>query len=141
MSVIQLLPERRRQRSSNTYEAIRLQLEYILEQHELCNFTLGDSRGLVLGYAGRADDAHVLAAYAPVVAKCVDKDHYYDVLEKVQNFIPGVTASSIAFRTFEVDGEILHLCIHGQEGKLYHANVYRAVSGVRRILDESRIAA
>ena len=140
MSVTQLC-ERRRQRSSNTYEAIRLQLEYILQEQGLSNFVLGDSRGLVLGYAGHGDDAHVLAAYAPVVAQCVEKSRYYDVLEKIQKFIPEASAGSVAFRTFQVDGEVLHLCIQGQEGRLNHANIYRAVSGVRRILDESRAAA
>lgn len=141
MSVIPLLPERRRNRSANTYEAIKLQLEYILKEQGLQNFTLGDSRGLVLAYAGRADDAHVLAAYAPVVANCTDKERYYEVLEKVQSFVPEVNAQSVAFRTFEVEGEVMHLCLLGEAGKLNHAHVYRAVSGVRRIVDQSRIAA
>ena len=139
MSVIPF--ERRRRRSTNTYEAIKFQLEHIFEKQGLLNFTLGDSRGLLLASAGREDDAHVLAAYAPVVAKCTSKTRYYDILDKIETFIPEASPSSLAFRRFEVDGEEMHLCILGEAGKLNHANIYRAVTGVRRILDETRIAA
>lgn len=141
MSVIEFSHERRRRRSNNTYEAIKFQLEHIFEKQGLRNFTLGDSRGLLLANAGRADDAHVLAAYAPVVAKCTTKSRYYDILEKIQDFVPEASANSVAFRTFVVDGEEMHLCILGEEGRLNHADIYRAVSGVRRILDEARKAA
>lgn len=139
MSVIPF--ERRRRRSTNTFEAIKLQLEYIFQEQGLTNFTLADERGLLIAHAGRTDDAHVFAAYAPVAAQCTDKERYYDLLERVRYNIPGVTASNIAFRTFEVEGHVMHLIIHGEAGRLNHANVYRAVSGVRRIFDESRIAA
>jgi hypothetical protein len=141
MSVIPFGHERRRRRSSNTYEAIKFQLEHIFEQQNLLNFVLGDSRGLLLANAGRSDDAHVLAAYAPVVAKCTTKSRYYDIVDKIQTFIPEASPSSVAFRTFVVDGEEMHLCILGEQGRLNHADIYRAVSGVRRILDEERKAA
>lgn len=141
MSVIPLLPERRRNRSNNTYEAIRLQLEYILNEQGLRNFVLGDSRGLVLSFAGRSDDAHALAAFAPVVAHCTDKNRYYDVMDKISSFVPEANAQTVAFRTFELEGEMMHLCILGDAGRLNHANIYRAVSGVRRIMDQSRVAA
>lgn len=135
MSVIPF--ERRRRRSSNTFEAITLQLQYILEEQGLRNFTLGDERGLLVAHAGRADDAHVLAAFAPVVANCADKERYYDILDSMRSHIPEVTASNVAFRSFEVDGHPLHLAIHGEAGRLNHANIYRAVAGVRRILAET----
>lgn len=140
MSVIPF--ERRRHRSSNTFEAIKLQLEYILAEQGLHNFTLADDRGLLIAHAGRADDAHVLAAYAPVMAGCNDKARYYDVIDKVSAHIPEVNHANIAFRTFEIDGHQMHLVIHGEAGRLNHANVYRAVGGVRRILGEmDRVAA
>ncbi len=141
MSVIPLLPERRRNRSNNTYEAIKLQLEWIQKEQDLKSFVLADSRGLILSFAGRAEDAHALAAYAPVVAACTDKNRYYDIVEKVAQFVPEANLQNIAFRTFEVEGETMHLCLLGDAGQLNHANIYRAVSGVRRIVDESRIAA
>ncbi len=135
MSVIPF--ERRRRRSTNTFEAIKMQLEYILEQQGLKNFTLGDERGLLVAHAGRADDAHVLAAYAPVIANCHDKAAYYDVLDGVKSHVPEITAENVAFRTFEVEGHPLHLIIHGEAGRLAQSDVYRAVNGVKRILGES----
>jgi hypothetical protein len=128
--------ERRRRRSSNTFEAITLQLEYILQEQGLRNFVLGDDRGLLVAHAGHRDDAHVLAAYAPVIAQCRDKERYYEVIDGVREHVPEVGPSTVAFRTFEVDGHVLHLAIVGA-GRLDHANVYRAVGGVRRILGES----
>lgn len=141
MSVIPFGHDRRSRRSNNTYEAIQLQLAYILEEQGLLNFCLGDSRGLLMASAGRDDDAHVLAAYAPVIAGCTDKRRYQDVLDRINQHVPEASEQSVAFRTFEVDGETLHLCLLGEVGKLNHANIYRAVRGVRRILDETRAAA
>lgn len=134
MSVLSF--ERRRRRSSNTFEAITLQLEYILQEQGLRNFVLGDDRGLLVAHAGHHDDAHVLAAYAPVIAQCRDKERYYEVIDGVREHVPEVSPSNVAFRTFEVDGYTLHLAIVGA-GRLDHAHVYRAVGGVRRILGES----
>lgn len=140
MSVINF--ERRRRRSSNTFEAITLQLEYILEEQGLSNFTLADDRGLLIAHAGRADDAHVLAAYAPVIANCFDKAEYYLVLESVKSHVPEVTPDNVAFRMFSVDGHTLHLIIHGESGRLNHGDVYRAVNGVKRILaEDTQVAA
>lgn len=141
MSVIKFGRDRRRRRSSNTYEAITYQLEYILEEQGLQNFVLGDSRGLLLATAGRQDDAHVLAAYAPVVAKCMDKSRYYDVIDRIGGFIPEADPQTVAFRTFDVYGEQLHLVLLGEAGKLNQISIYRAVTGVRRILEETRAAA
>jgi hypothetical protein len=133
MSVIKLRSERRRRRSSSTYEAIRFQLEHLYHQYGLRNFTLGDSRGLVLAHAGHPQEADVIAAYAPILASCVDKQRQHDIIEKIQRFIPDAAPQTVQVRSFEVDGETLHLTVVAEtDGK--HADLYRAVSGIRRIL-------
>lgn len=135
-----LTNERRRRRSNNAFEAITLQLQYILEEQGLTCFVLGDDRGLLVAHAGHDSDAHVLAAYAPVIAACNDKDEFFDALDGVGVHIPEVNAANVAFRTFEVDGHTMHLAIHNTGKSLNHADVYRAVGGVRRILNEQRAA-
>ena len=140
MSVIPF--ERRRRRSTNTFEAIKLQLQYIQQERDLANFVLADDRGLLVAHAGRADDAHVLAAYAPMVAESANRDVYFEALESMQQHIPEITPTSVAIRSFEVDGHVLHLAIQARSTRLRHDDVYRAVAGVRRILGEtSRVAA
>lgn len=141
MSVIPFVPERRRRRSANTYQAIKFQLEYIFGNQNLRNITVGDSRGLLLAYAGDAQDAQALAAYAPLIANCTNKTRYEDLLERVRTFVPEAAQDTFAFRSFVVDGEELHITLVGESGKLSHADLYRAVSGIRRIIDESKIAA
>ncbi len=140
MSVIKLRSERRRRRSQSTYEAIRLQLEHLYQQYGLRNFTLGDSRGLVLAHAGHAQESDVLAAYAPIIANCVDKTRRGDVIDKIQKFIPDANDGSVHVRSFDVDGETLHLTVVGHSGGK-HADLYRAVSGIRRILARTAVAA
>ena len=133
MSVITLRSERRRRRSSSTYEAIRLQLEHLFNQYGLRNFTLGDSRGLVLARAGHPQESDVLAAYAPILANCADKGRQADIIEKIQHFIPDAAPETVQVRSFKVDNVTLHLTVVAETGGK-HADIYRAVSGIRRIL-------
>ena len=141
MSVIPFVPERRRRRSTNTYEAIKFQLEYIFDNQDLRNITIGDSRGLLLAYAGHVEEAQVLAAYAPLISDCTEKRRYEDIMDRVRGFIPDAADDTMAFRSFFIDGEELHITLVGQPGALSHADLYRAVAGIRRILDESKAAA
>jgi hypothetical protein len=139
MSVIPF--ERRRRRSSNTFEAITLQLEYILNEAQLNNFVLADGSGLLIAHAGRADDAHVLAAYAPVVAECEEKHQFYEVVDQVREHVPEVNSSNLSVRSFEVDGYLMHLVLVGERRRVNHSNIYRATTGVQRILRENEVAA
>lgn len=136
MSVIKLRSERRRRRSKSTYEAIRFQLEHLYEQYGLRNFTLGDTRGLVLAHAGHPQEADVLAAYAPIIAKCANPDRRDEVIDKVRHFIPDASDKTVQVRSFDVDGETLLLTVVSHEGGK-HADIYRAVTGVRRILSRN----
>lgn len=135
MSVIEIGPERRRRRSSNTYEAIRLQLDYIAKTQNLRNFTLGDNRGLTLAHSGEDFEAEILAAYAPLLAKCLDRQKRAQIFERLQHFVPTASEQSLQIRTFAVDGEVLHLAVLA-ENTVKHTDLYRAATGVRRILDQ-----
>lgn len=140
MNVIDFGQERRRRRSSNTYEAIRLQLEHISQTQGLRNFTLGDNRGLALAHAGQVTESEILAAYAPLLATCLDRQRRAQIFEKLRQFVPDASESSLQIRTFSIDGEVLHLAILAHTA-VKHTDLYRAVSGVRRILSQSQIAA
>jgi len=140
MNVIDIGPERRRRRSSNTYEAIRLQLDHISKNQHLKNFTLGDNRGLTLAYSGESFESEILAAYAPLLAKCLDRSRRAQIFERLQQFVPFATEQNLQIRSFAIDGEVLHLAVLA-DNCAKHTDLYRAVSGVRRILDQSRIAA
>lgn len=140
MSVIKLRSERRRRRSKSTYEAIRLQLEHLYNQYGLRSFALGDSRGLVLGHAGHSQEAEVLAAFAPILANCTDPARREEIVSKIRRFIPDATQETVKVRSFVVDGETLHMTVVAHvDGK--HADLYRAVTGVRRILAQTAVAA
>lgn len=133
-------PERRRQRSKQACQAITLQLRYILEREGLRNFTLGDSRGLVIASAGHDDESEVMAAYAPMIANCMARGRKDTIFEKVRQFVPGVFDETCHVKTFEVDGEQLYLTLLGAPGVYQHVGVYRAVTGVRRILRQTAAA-
>ncbi len=140
MNVIEFQPERRRRRSSNTYEAIKLQLEYIFEKEDLRSFVLGDSRGLMLAHAGHLQEAEVLAAYAPLLARSADRVRRQKIYGKLRKFVPDATSESVYIRTFNIDGEVLHLCILGHGG-VKHNDLYRATTGIRRIISNVERAA
>lgn len=139
-NVIELQAERRRRRSANTYEAIRLQLEHIYKTQNLRSFALGDTRGLTLSWAGHSSDAEILSAYAPILATCVDRDRRAQIFDRLRTFIPEASEQTLEIRTFTVDGETLHLVVMSQS-TVKHTDLYRAVSGVRRIFGQAEWAA
>lgn len=141
MTVIPFAPERRRQRSTNVYEAIKFQLEEIYSKKQLRNLTIGDSRGLLLAYAGHIEEAQVLAAFAPLISRVDNKNNYHEVMDRVRGFIPDAASDTTSVRSFVVDGEELFITLVGAPGKLQHNDLYHAVSGVKRILTSDKVAA
>lgn len=136
MSALPINSERRRKRSTQTITALTLQLEHIFEREELRNFTLGDSRGLVIAQAGEMAESDILAAYAPLLCRSTEKGHRERILARMPQFVPGIEADAIHVKSFDVDGEPLFLTIVGQPGVYRHVGMYRAVTGVRRILGQ-----
>jgi hypothetical protein len=141
MNVVSMIPERRRKRSKEACEAIALQLTHILEQEGLRNFTLGDGRGLVIASAGAGEESDVMAAYAPMIAGCVDKSRREAIFAKIRQFVPGVFEETCHVKAFEIDGEEFYLTILGAPGIYQQVGLYRAVTGVRRILRQTASAA
>ena len=140
MSTMNLVPERRRRRSSQTLQALTYQLEHIFERENLHNFTLGDTRGLVVAQAGDTHESEVLAAYAPMLAQSLNERYRQQVLSRVNSVIPTTTLDSIHVRRFVVEGEELFLTLVGRPGVYRDVGLYRAITGVRRILDQSAVA-
>ncbi len=141
MSVIPLIPERRSRRSEQTYRAITFQLEHVWELHGLRNFTLSDANGLVLAGAGHGEESRVVAAYAPLVAKCLNRERRDAVLDEIRSLVPILHGDEdLCVRSFFVDGERLFLCAVGDNGAGLDASIYRALTGIRRIYKQDRLA-
>lgn len=140
MSLVDLYAERRIRRSPQAHTAIVYQLEHLFKTQGLSHFVLGDSRGLVLAAAGDPEAAAVLAAYVPMLAASRGRSRD-ESAAKLEAMLPGVSVESLSVRRFEVDGEPLYLCSVGQQQVTREASLYRAVTGIRRILDQAAAAA
>ncbi|MFP4600690.1 MAG: hypothetical protein ACLFVJ_20715 [Persicimonas sp.] len=140
MTVVNFDSERRRKRSDKAHTAISYQLEYIYNNQKLEHFVLGDSSGLVLAGAGEEEASTVLAAYAPVLATH-HGERRKKVLDKVASMVPGFSVDGLSIRSFEIDGETLYLCSVGRGTAARQASLYRAITGIRRILKQTAVAA
>lgn len=140
MTVVDLYAERRRTRSNQAHIAIGYQLEHIFKNQNLSNFVLGDSSGLLLAGSGDADEAAVLAAYAPVLETYRGKSRG-KVFAKLASLVENFNPAALSIRSFEVDGETLYLLSVGRETAARQASLYRAITGIRRILKQTAAAA
>lgn len=127
--------ERRRRRSDQTLTALTYQLEHIYRNEGLRNFTLANTSGLVIASAGDPLESEVLAAYAPLLARSVERRFRHQVIARIQNLLPDLKAEALHVRQFQVDGEVLFLTLAGKPGVYRDVGLYRAITGVRRILD------
>lgn len=136
MTPLAQLRDRRRRRSDKPLQALTYQLEHIYDQQDLHNFTLGDARGLVVAQAGDIHESRLLAAYAPVMTRSVSRRWRQQVLSRMTALTATITADSIHVRSFEIDDQQLYLTLVGRPGVYRDVGLYRAITGVRRILDE-----
>lgn len=136
MSVTTLPSDRRRRRSAKTLEALTYQLEHIFRREDLHNFTLCDTRGLVVAQAGNKRESEVLAAFSPMLSRSVSRRYRHQVFSRINNLLPTITADSIHVRRFDIEGETLFLTLVGRPGVYQDVSLYRAITGVRRIFDE-----
>ncbi len=138
MAVLPFSPERRGKRSSETYRAINFQLEHLFRMHGLRNFTLSDANGMILAHAGFLEESEAVAAYAPVLAKCTDRERRAQVIDKIGGHIPfDYSESLVEVRSFFVDGERLFLGVVGEGSAAVETAIYRALTGIRRIYKQS----
>lgn len=135
-----IMRERRTTRSEQAYQAITLQLEHVLRLHGLRNFTLSASNGLVLARAGHAEESEALAAYAPMLSRCLDRTVRQGVVEELGEVVPMGEQDSVTVRSFFIDGERFYLGLVGRAGTLLDASIYRALTGIRRIFKQHATA-
>lgn len=140
MNVLSLRPERRKRRSSEPLQALTYQLEHVFERNDLHNFTLGDERGLVIAQAGDIHESEILAAYAPMLARTVDRRYRRQVLSHINSVAPTLSVDSIYVRRFRHDRQAFFLTLVGRPDLYRDISFYRAISGVRRILADTEAA-
>ena len=133
--------DRRQKRSQETTEAIELQLEHLADTCELEHLVLADSSGLMLACSGSSDSGQALAAYAPVFRRHLEQGKRRRVMRKLGDLLPGVSGQRLTVRRFRLNGEHHFLCVVGPEETVRQANLYRAVTGIRRIVAETTTAA
>lgn len=129
--------DRRLKRSENTHRAMTLQLEHILKLYGLRNFTLCDNNGLVIAYAGYVEESDAVAAFAPVLARCADRQKRSAIIRDALGQLDCAQSLDIQVRSFFLDGERLYLCITGEPGAQLDVGLYRAIEGLRRIYRET----
>lgn len=137
MTVIAFTQERRTKRSNHTYRAITYQLEHIFKVHGLRNFTLSDSNGLILAQAGHYEESEAVAAYAPVLAKCTDRDKRAHIVHNILQFIPESIEYAVEVRSFFLDGERLFLGILGHGEATAGVAMHKTLTGIRRIYTQN----
>ena len=140
MSVITMPQERRLNRSSHPHHAMSHQLEHVQALAGSRTFTLSDANGLVLACAGPREEAGVLAAYAPVLAKA-SRAERAKLVGDIHELIPQAGLGNIHVRSFIARGERLYLCVVGPRSARGEAEILRVLTGIRRIMGEAFAAA
>ena len=126
--------ERRKQRSEQLRRAIRYQFRQVVKEYNIKHFTLADQRGLLVASADDSTRCEVLAAYAPLFTRIADSTSRENMMRSLSHFAPEVKVHEITVLAFQAAGEPLFLCAVGESGAARDAGIYRAISGIRRIL-------
>ena len=137
MSVAPIPVERRRRRSDEFCQAIHFQLLHLAEQYELENLVLADASGLMVASAGDKVEAQALAAYAPVFSRRLNRGARDEIMDQLESFLPDASGKSLSVRRFQLNGDPHFLCVVGEKRLCRQANLYRAVTGIRRIVEQT----
>jgi hypothetical protein len=140
MSVAPVPVDRRQRRSQECREAIEFQLLHLLEQFDLRNLALADTSGLLIASAGDTDEGRALSAYAPVFSRRLARGARDEIVDDLQTFLPDADGQTLSVRRFTLEGNEHFLCVVGEERLCRQANLYRAVTGIRRIIEETSSA-
>jgi len=130
--------DRRRRRSDECRTAIHFQLLHLVDQYDLRNLVLADPSGLMIACANNEDAGRALAAYAPLLKRHLDRGSRDRVAEELERVLPDVSESALSIRRFDLEGEGYFLCVVGESRLARHANLYRAITGIRRIVEQTR---
>jgi len=120
------MQERRRNRSSDTLEALKLQLEACREDAQLEAMVLGDEDGLCLAWAGTDESCKEVAARMALL------NHRIENFEGV--VLSGERNWNVRMRRFDHDGSELYVCAVGGGGEVRAQQIHRSIGGVSRIL-------
>jgi hypothetical protein len=137
MSPTTMPVDRRKQRSDQCRKAIHLQLSHLADNYDLHDLVLADSSGLMIACSNDEIDGEALAAYAPLFARRLDRGERGQIMEKLGDLLPGVTGQTLSVRRFTLRDEDHFLCVVGPQRLCRQANLYRAVTGIRRIVRET----
>lgn len=123
---MKLPQDRRRNRSDNTYQALRHQLEACRQRAGLEGMVLTDDSGLPLASAGQTDACDEVAARLAMVGR------------KVPSFV-GVLFSNqeswaVTMRRFTIGAIELFMCAIGGDADPRAVEVERSIGGASRIL-------
>lgn len=140
MSVAPIPVERRQRRSDECRQAIEFQLSHLAEQYDLDNLVLADASGLMVACADDEVRGQALAAYAPVFSRRLNRGARDEIMDQLESFVPDASGKSLSVRRFDLEGTAHFLCVVGEERLCRQANLYRAVTGIRRIVDETSVS-
>ena len=130
-----MLKERRKKRRNQLRKAIRYQFQDVVKTYEINSFSLADERGLLVAASADNRRNEILAAFAPLFFRLLEPGARKKMYKSLNLHLPEVNVDQIAVRVFHSDGEPLYLCAIGKRSGKKDAGIYRAVSGVRRILN------
>lgn len=120
------LPDRRRRRSHDAFEAIGFQLQACTEDAGLDAMVVADEDGLCLAAAGPADRCGEIAAHLPILGR--QPGGFRGVLLADDGGIPADV------QRFLIDGSELYVCAIGGDEDLRARQIARSIRGCARIL-------
>lgn len=128
--------DQRRRRSEETVTAIRFQLEYVHEHFGIELIIFADDAGLALAYAGDADAAELVAAFAQGVN--AGDEQAFAVISDV---VPGASKERLQVQELDIDGMAMYLIAFADPEETTRAGFTRAAAGVERIYRTTSLTA
>ena len=129
--------DRRKRRSDETQQAIFFQLLHLLEEYDLHNLVMADEAGVMVACAGDEEQGEELAACAPIFSRRLNRGGRDQIKEELQAFLPEASDRTLSVRQFNLEGEDHFLIVVGEEALCRQATLYRAITGIRRIVDDT----
>lgn len=120
------IPDRRRKRSSEIFQALSHQLKVCWEDGRLQGLVLSDEDGLCLAAAGSAETCGEVAATLPMLGR--KAGDFKGVL------LADETGVSAMVQRFRVDDAELYMCALGGDEAGQARQIARSITGCARIL-------
>lgn len=137
MSLVDYPAERRQRRSNRVRQAITYQLQHLQESFDLDHLVLADEQGLRIAGSGSALRGSAIAAFSPVLHRA-HANRRPSLVDEMTYFVPDVDPDRMTVRAFDLQDETHFLCVVGDERLQREAMIYRAVTGIRRIVKQTK---